>query len=219
MVIVSEADIYIRNYGKAEQAKSTAVPSSTTSTTTTSHTSGTSTTTSTTTSSTTAASEPTPLQPSDKPVKLTLKAKQQPAFVGMARKHALINQWNQKNKELMRDAELEESQPKPAKGPRSAANRVQPLAQTFTTALSAEGAATSTVPTTESTPASTPTTAPADTKHICVLCKRQFNSAEMLAKHEQLSDLHKRNLEAAKLKQGQFKAELQERKAQEQLEV
>eukprot|EP01100_Stratorugosa_tubuloviscum_P014131 TRINITY_DN739_c0_g1_i3.p1 TRINITY_DN739_c0_g1~~TRINITY_DN739_c0_g1_i3.p1 ORF type:complete len:733 (-),score=314.86 TRINITY_DN739_c0_g1_i3:475-2628(-) len=39
--------------------------------------------------------------------------------------------------------------------------------------------------------------------NICLLCKRQFDSAEKLAKHVELSDLHKKNLEIAKLKQQQ----------------
>ena len=33
-------------------------------------------------------------------------------------------------------------------------------------------------------------------KLMCLLCKRQFNSKETLQKHQQLSDLHKNNLEA-----------------------
>ena len=34
------------------------------------------------------------------------------------------------------------------------------------------------------------------TKLICLLCKRQFPSREVLVKHQQFSDLHKQNLEA-----------------------
>lgn len=36
------------------------------------------------------------------------------------------------------------------------------------------------------------------TKLACLLCKRQFNNRETLVKHQQLSDLHKQNLEAWK---------------------
>ena len=40
------------------------------------------------------------------------------------------------------------------------------------------------------------------TKLICLLCKRQFPSREVLVKHQQFSDLHKQNLEALKKKTG-----------------
>ena len=33
------------------------------------------------------------------------------------------------------------------------------------------------------------------TKLMCLLCKRQFNSRETLQKHQQMSDLHKNNME------------------------
>lgn len=36
------------------------------------------------------------------------------------------------------------------------------------------------------------------TKLACLLCKRQFSNRETLTKHQQLSDLHKQNLEAWK---------------------
>ena len=39
-------------------------------------------------------------------------------------------------------------------------------------------------------------------KLICLLCKRQFPSKEVLVKHQQFSDLHKQNLEALKKKTG-----------------
>lgn len=64
--------------------------------------------------------------------------------------------------------------------------------------------------------------APSDGRHICTLCRRLFTSAEMLAKHEQLSDRHRENLEIARAKQELFHKEFEkaqaERRAQEQLE-
>lgn len=36
------------------------------------------------------------------------------------------------------------------------------------------------------------------TKLACLLCKRQFNNKETLVKHQQMSDLHKQNLDAWK---------------------
>lgn len=38
-------------------------------------------------------------------------------------------------------------------------------------------------------------------KMACLLCKRQFNNRETLVKHQQMSDLHKQNLEAWKKQQ------------------
>jgi hypothetical protein len=35
-------------------------------------------------------------------------------------------------------------------------------------------------------------------KLACLLCKRQFPNKEALVRHTQLSDLHKKNLDAAK---------------------
>lgn len=39
-------------------------------------------------------------------------------------------------------------------------------------------------------------------KLICLLCKRQFPSKEVLVKHQQFSDLHKQNLEKLGMKAG-----------------
>lgn len=44
-----------------------------------------------------------------------------------------------------------------------------------------------------------------DIQYICLLCKRQFKTLELLHKHEALSDLHKTNLELARQKQLQAK--------------
>lgn len=42
---------------------------------------------------------------------------------------------------------------------------------------------------------------PKQTSFICYLCNRKFNSQEMLTKHENLSDLHKKNLALATMKE------------------
>lgn len=56
-----------------------------------------------------------------------------------------------------------------------------------------------------------------------MLCKRQFNTAEMLQKHEQLSDLHKRNVEVARIREEEFRREKEkddaERRIQDQMDV
>nr|XP_054751407.1 RNA-binding protein 10-like isoform X2 [Lytechinus pictus] len=49
---------------------------------------------------------------------------------------------------------------------------------------------------------SVPTSLTDWTKLICLLCKRQFPSKEVLVKHQQFSDLHKQNLEALKKRTG-----------------
>ncbi|XP_030828681.1 RNA-binding protein 10-like [Strongylocentrotus purpuratus] len=49
---------------------------------------------------------------------------------------------------------------------------------------------------------SVPTSLTDWTKLICLLCKRQFPSKEVLVKHQQFSDLHKQNLEALKTRTG-----------------
>jgi len=51
-------------------------------------------------------------------------------------------------------------------------------------------------------PAAVPTaTVPKAGSFICYLCTRKFNSEEGLANHEKLSDLHKRNLALATMKE------------------
>jgi len=42
---------------------------------------------------------------------------------------------------------------------------------------------------------------PKPTQFICYLCNRKFNSQEMLTKHENMSDLHKKNLALATMKE------------------
>lgn len=54
--------------------------------------------------------------------------------------------------------------------------------------------------------------------NICLLCKRQFNSAETLRKHVEMSQLHKTNLELAQAKQEEKNKE-KEREALERRNI
>jgi len=53
---------------------------------------------------------------------------------------------------------------------------------------------------------------------VCLLCSRQFGSAETLKKHQQISELHKTNLEIARRQQQQRLKDEAQRKAEEAYE-
>lgn len=77
---------------------------------------------------------------------------------------------------------------------------------------------TTTKPSTDASATITPSTAPsaASTSFVCLLCRRQFNSADMLSRHEKESKLHAENL----LKQKQTQSSTQYRdRAEERREM
>eukprot|EP01066_Platyproteum_vivax_P012302 Platyproteum_vivax@DN5592_c0_g1_i3.p1 len=80
------------------------------------------------------------------------------------------------------------------------------LAQAETSDSQLSPAATSPTPTptlTRKRPLpSNPPSVPVPEKYICYLCSRQFNTTDMLSRHEQLSELHKKNLAAVEAQKG-----------------
>eukprot|EP00698_Gefionella_okellyi_P019140 TRINITY_DN582_c0_g1_i6.p1 TRINITY_DN582_c0_g1~~TRINITY_DN582_c0_g1_i6.p1 ORF type:complete len:541 (-),score=67.80 TRINITY_DN582_c0_g1_i6:1126-2748(-) len=157
---------------------------------------------------------PSALLATGQPLKISFAKKEKApvtAYVGSGRTNAMIGRWNQKNQELKEDLQKEESdpQPLPSKKGKGRGVNAQPIGQTFVA-----GADDDTVPLRMATTSSAKT-AGGESKHICLLCKRQFNSLDMLHKHEQLSALHRTNVEAARLKQESFREDLQQRQRED----
>lgn len=107
---------------------------------------------------------------------------------------AEIGRWNRKNKELS-EAQEEE------------AKRMEELKSEKET-IKFEAASTSSAETTSEVPPLPPLELPelpSVIADICLLCERRFPTPELLQKHVELSELHKKNLEASASKRALFK--------------